>query len=370
MNPRSAAALLALACAATFAAPLVPSSDDQVIERLPAGAAPAPQPASASGRGSAARALDLVAQARRSGDPRPVGQALALLAPWRDDVRAPAPLVIALAQAEQFVHDFEPARRRLQALVVREPAQAQAWLMLATLDRLQGRYGASDTACDGVVHAGAALHGAACRAENDALRGRFDAARASLQRLLPIAREAPTQAWLWTTLAELEQRAGRAPAAEAALRAALRAQPDDGYAAIALADLCLAAGRGDDARRVLAGRPDSDAVLLRVAAANPRDDIGRGAADTLRRRFAQADLRPGTSSAHARERAQFALQVEGDAPAALRHARVNVRTQREPLDLLLLARSARAAGDAQALSAARALVKEIGLEDQRLDTVW
>ena len=354
--------LASMVCAAAFAAPLQPTSDDQVIERLP----PAAPLAATSSTDAASRALALVAHARRTGDPRPAGQALALLAPWRHDRNADASIVLALAQAEQHLHDFTPALERLQSLVARDPSHAQAWLMLATLHRLQGRYAASDAACAGVARAGAALHAAACHAENDALRGRHEQARASLQRTRAAARDAATQAWLWTTLAELELRAGRDDDAAAAFRAALRAQPDDGYAALALADLLIAREQGSEARRVLQGQPDSDAVLLRVAAAGPADAPGRAAADELRRRFAQADLRPGAAAPHARERAMFALQVERDAAAALRHARINVQTQREPLDLLLLVRSARAAGDAQAAAQARSLIQETGLEDHRL----
>ncbi len=354
--------LSTLTCAAAFAAPLQPTSDDQVIERLP----PAAPRTASSSTDAASRALALVAHAQRTGDPRPAGQALALLAPWRHDRNADASVVIALAQAEQHLHDFTPALERLQSLVARNPSHAQAWLMIATLHRLQGRYAASDAACAGVGRAGAALHAAACSAENDALRGRHHAARTTLQRSLAAARDAATKAWLWTTLAELELRAGRDNDAAAAFRAALRAQPDDGYAALALADLLIARDQGSEARRVLQGRPDSEAVLLRIAAAGPNDAPGRAAADELRRRYAQADLRPGAAAPHARERAMFALQVEHDAAAALRHARINVQTQREPVDLLLLARSARAAGDAQAVAQARSLIQETGLEDHRL----
>jgi hypothetical protein len=47
-------------------------------------------------------------------------------------------------------------------------------------------------------------------------------------------------------------------------------------------------------------------------------------------------------------------------------ARANVARQREPADLLLLARSAQAAGDAAALEEARELARRIGMQDRRL----
>lgn len=353
-------ALLACCAACTAqSAAVPPGRDDEVIEQLPPAVARAGAPASADE--AAQRALALVALAQREGDPRPAGQALALLRPWRDDARAPATVVLALAQAEQHLHRFDGARARLQALVARDPALPQAWLMLATLHRVQGRYAESDAACAGLERAGAALFAVACAAENAALRGGFDTARSRLEALLRAAPDAATRGWLWTTLGELELRAGRAEPAEAALRAALRGPPD-GYATLALADLLLGQGRAAEAVALLQGQPESDPVLLRRAMADP----GSAAAAELRRRFAQADLRPGAAEGHGRERALFALHVERDAVAALRLARENVRVQREPADLLLLARAARAAGDEGARQQATRLAKEMGLEDRRL----
>jgi predicted Zn-dependent protease len=358
-----ALALLGSACA--VAEVVQPGRDDEVIERLP----PAPPRAAPSSLDPAQEALELVAAARDSGDPRLAGQALALLKRRRSDANASAAIVVALAQAEQYLHEFDTARQRLQGLVEREPGHAQAWLMLATLHRVQGRYAASDAACAGLARSGAGLHAAACRAENDALRGDHGESRRRLLASLAMWPDAATAAWVWTTVAELEVRAGRPEAAEEAFRAALHARSDT-YTAIAYADFLIALGRPRDARSALQGQPRSDAVLLRIALANPTDAEGEAAVTELRSRFAQADMRPGAASSHARERALFALHVELDAKAALRLAGVNLSSQREPIDLLLFARAARAAGDLDALAHARRLMKEAGLEDRRFDALW
>jgi len=112
-----------------------------------------------------------------------------------------------------------------------------------------------------VSNAGAVLHGSACAAENTALRGQFERARASLDGLLATPRlPADTRAWLLTTAAELEQRAGQADAADAAYRAALQAAPDD-YTRLAYADFLIEQQRAAQALAVLQDRPRSDAVL-------------------------------------------------------------------------------------------------------------
>ena len=116
-------------------------------------------------------------------------------------------------------------------------------------------------------------------------------------------------------------------------------------------------------------------MLLRLAIArthpDPRPALRAVApeAEELRERFEAAALRPGTTAQHAREEAMFALDVQGDAKRAVELARLNLRLQREPVDLLVFARAASAAGDAAAREEARALMREIGLKDARVDAI-
>jgi thioredoxin-like negative regulator of GroEL len=355
--------MLLWACGVS-AQPLVPRDDNEVIERLP-GRRAAVMTLSAPQAATQARAL--IEQSRAEGDPRWAGRALALLQPWANGAAAPADVVVMLATAEQHLHDFEGAARRLEGLLAREPAHPQAGLTLATLRRVQGRYEASDQACR-AIQGGQGLHPAACLAENQALRGQFGPARTQLNRLLTATRDGGSRAWLLTTLAELEERAGQPDAAEQAYRQALAAVPGDGYAALALADLLIGRDRARDALAVLAGQPRSDAVLLRQVISGQRQglDVARDEAE-LRQRFEQIALRPGAG--HAREQAMFALRVDRNAPRALAAAQANVGLQREPIDLLLLAQAARAADHRAALQQAARLAQEIGLHDRRLDAL-
>jgi hypothetical protein len=370
MVPRSArhlaraiALLGAIAGLVASAAPIVPTHDEQVIERLP-DVGRAGNTADPSAALHEARAL--LNAGRRDGDPRLAGRALARLARWQSDPRAPVDMVLLLANTEQYLHLFDRATSRLQALVAREPGQAQAWLMLATLHRVQGRYAESDAACRAIVQLRAQPYGDACTAENLALKGGFDAARRQLQALIAQAGAAGTRAWLWTTLAELEQRAGRTAASDLAWKQSLSTERDS-YAAIAYADFLLDQKRPREAWAVLQPEQRSDAALLRLAIAARRAGLPEASAleAELRDRFALADQRTGPSG-HERERALMALEVDRDPATALRAARANVQRQREPLDLLLLARCGAAAGDTAAAGEARALAQQIGLHDDRL----
>lgn len=368
-HPLLIAALLTSVICSALATPITPTADSQVIEHLP----PATRTsASADPAVAAAEARALLDASRREGDPRFAGRALARLARWQpasEAQRAPAEVLLALAETEQYLHDFSRATSRLQTLVQREPANPQAWLLLATLHRVQGHYAPSDQACAALQQLRVQPYAEACAAENAALRGDNDAARARLQALIGRATVPSTRGWLLTTLAELEQRAGQAAASDAAWQQSLQAAPDT-YAAVGYADFLLDQQRPQEAWALLNALPRSEGVLLRLAIAARR--LNRPEASPLRQeirdRYAQADLRP-EDSGHQRERALMALDIEGRPAEALVHARKNVQRQREPLDLWLLARCARAVGDNAALSQARQLAKTQGLRDARIESI-
>lgn len=369
--------VLLAAGAAARAEPIVPRDDAEVIEQLPAAGSArgetqrlrrelALHPDDAVLAASLARRyLDL---ARTQGDPRFAGLALAALRRWGDADTAPPPVLLLQATLDQHLHDFDAAAARLGRLLHRQPRDAQAWLTLATVRRVQGRYAESDAACRGLAGSGAALHAEACAAENEGLRGRFDSARRSLQRLAETPRlDGATRAWLLTTRAELEQRSGDAAAADAAWRAASQAG-SDGYAALGQADFLIAQGRDDAALAALAGQPSSDAVVLRRAIVAARRG-GPAAPDTLRdlrERLALAAQRPDVAATHGRELAMAALWIDGDAARAVALARGNLERQREPVDLLLLAQAAQRSGAGPARDELRRLAAAQGLVDRRL----
>ncbi len=383
-----AAALMAWGLAApAHAEPVRPQSPDEVVETLPATAGGRAEERRlrrdwAANPGDPVRAVALarryLAQAHEQADPRFAGQALAVLRAWDDGARAGAPsdavpddVLLALANTEQYLHRFDDSAAKLERVVQRRPGDAQAWLTLATVRRVQGRYDASDRACAGVATAGAALYAQACRAENDSLRGRPDDARRVLGRLIADPQLAPpTRQWLLTTLAETEARAGRAAPAEAAYRAA-RALGDDAYATLSYADFLAAADRPAEALALLRGAGRSDAVLLRLAILGQRVRAPGAERDVaeMRERIVLAARRPEARTTHARELAMFALGVDGDAARALELARDNVRRQREPLDLLIYAQAAHASGQASARGEVAALTKEMTLHDARIDAL-
>ena len=375
----TAGALSVTAAPVAHAEPLNPQRDSDVIEVLPAGGSAAEdrklrrlwasQPTDATTAVSLARRY--LSRARELGDPRYAGQALAVLQGWPDPKTAPDDVLLLQATLQQYLHEFEVSAGHLELLVARRPEHAQAWLTLATVRRVQGRYAESNVACQGLLATGVRLESQACLAENASLLGDNEGARRSLQQLLePPRLPSSTRAWLLTTLAELELRDGQPVAAETAFKQALEVE-NGGYTLLTYADFLFEQKREEEALALLLPQPRTDAVMLRLAMVGARLNTPNAAVDArvVREAMAQANLRPEARSTHAREQAMFALWVEAKPAAALALARENVRRQREPLDLLVLAHAARASGDANAIREADQLRKEMGLHDQRLDAL-
>lgn len=372
-----AAAGFALQAAGVLAVPLTPKTDDEVVETLPTlGAFAAEQRTLrrqlAAQPRDAATALALskstFARARNDGDARLAGQALGVLRAWDGDDQAPIEIRLQRATLLQHLHQFDAATKELEGVLREQPRHAQALLTLATIHRVQGRYEESDAACARLSAAGQPLYGGACTAENRALRGEFDAARRRLESLVNQVPGNPGwAAWIRTTLGELELRAGRRDAAVAQLQAALRLERDP-YTRLALVDALIEGRRFTEAQALLAEAGDGDAALLRRAIVAQALGTADAAAQkrALAERYAQAALRPEAAAVHARERARFALEVEREPQRALELARSNLKTQREAIDLVLMDRAARAAGDAAAQAEVAALAQRIGLRDARL----
>jgi len=325
--------------------------------------------------------------ARTQGDARYAGYAMGALQAWdamAPDTVPPAILVMR-ATVAQFLHDFDGAETTLKLALAKQPGNPQAWITLATILRVRGRYAESDAACKSLSGVGPPLYGIACLAENAGLRGEHVAARNAFQGLLADPsvqgpRQAGTRQWLWTSVAEVEELAGRPAAAEAAYQQALQAERS-GYLLLVYSDFLISQKRVGDVPALLAHEARSDAVLLRLVIAakqaiaqkslpsvSPNAPESRDMQE-LQARFDAAALRPGSTQLHAREEGLFALDVQGDPARALTLARANVALQREPIDMLLFARAAVAAKDTAARQEAKAMMAKIRLHDARVDSI-
>ena len=310
-----------MACSAAHAADAIrPTRDDEVVEVLPAVTRQRPTARAAEGalsqtpQAAAQAAREAIGVARQTGDTRYWGRAQATLGPWWDKPNAPTELAILQSTVQQGRHEFEPARLVLTNALKRDPGNAQGWLNLAALERLTARYPEALQACGAVKNAGQNLYAAACELETRSLQGQHAQARSGFKTLLADFKQDDQRGWVYSLLAESEERAGKDAAALDAYRSSLRLTPDL-YTSIAYSDVLLRMGNNAQALRVLQPLPLTDAVLLRQATAMRRmGDAGwQALRTTLRERQSALDRRGDDSRLHGREQALVALWLDDDA---------------------------------------------------------
>ncbi len=358
--------LATLLCLPAAAAPRLPGSDAQVLETVPARVAD-PRARELQALRAAWRAnpsdADLAVQlARRyfdeaaaAGDPRYVGYAQAALAPWWDQAAPPVTVRVQRAVLLQYGHQFEPALADLDAAVLAEPGNAQAWAWLAAIHLVRADYGASSRACDHLAPLTTPLLATACHAAADSLSGHAEAAITALAAALQAAVDARPDERLWalTRWAEMSERRGDMVGAERAFREALALGQADVYLQAAYADFLLDRGRAGEVLVLLKDGERADVLLLRLALAAKaaNDPRASGWARDLAARFDAARARGDRT--HEKEEARFALALQGDAKRALALARSNYAMQREAADARILLEAALAAREPDAAAPVR-----------------
>ena len=361
---RASAAVLCctalLAAASASAAPRVPGSAAEVLERLPARDG-------AEWRAIAALQADLARSPRDStvaaelgqrylelfraqGDPRLIAYAQRGLGAWKDDAEPPPEIALKRAEIAQSEHRFAAARAELERLAARSPRDARVWLTLATIDVVRADYASARRECARLVLLLDVAVAGGCTAAVQAVTG--DAARAYdfVSGQLAGAGDLPASiaTWLTTLAAEIAEGLGRGSEAERYYRAALRADAHPSvYLLSAYADFLLHAGRANDVIELLAETPPADPLLLRLALAEK--EIGRDVAKRLETLSYRLQLAlDGLDATHAREAAYLALYLLEKPEVALTNALANWNLQHEAIDARLVLEAALAAGRPEA----------------------
>jgi hypothetical protein len=361
------------------AAPYLPTSDDQVLERLPLRPndpvaremlALRKQLRADPGNVIVATALarryyDMVAE---EGDPRYLGYAQAALAPWWELPEPPNDVQVLRAGLAQFSHNFSGALADLSSVLARDPRNAQARALRATILIVQARYREAGADCAALRDSASELIATGCSAMVDGLTGKVDAAHQRLADALARHADAPAPEKLWVLirLAEMAQRQEKALQAEAYFRQAVAVGITDTFLLAAYADFLLDHKRYGEVIDMLKDKTPSDGLLLRLVLAETQTKApgAAGRAATLAARYHAAQLRGDT--VHQQEEARFRLEVNGDARNALVLAQENWKVQKEPRDARILLESALAARDPAAAAAAVQWLKDSRIEDKRL----
>lgn len=361
------------------AAPRTPTDPAEVLERLPL------RPGDPISRELTDLRADLAAARRQNpadpgpavrlaeryydlamarGDPRYIGQADAVLAPYAG--QRSAPLAVVRGQLRQYRHDFAGALSDFAQALDIDPGHASAHAWRGALFLVQADYPSALRECEALARLQRAVLAAGCHGLLLAYTGKADEAQRVLSQALPRAVEAGNRLWLLTHLGELAHWQGNPGLAESHFRAALALGIEDGYLQAAWADFLLDQSRPAEVLKELAGQEASDPLLLRLAlAARRTGDAAAGRhAQALRDRFAAARARGDTT--HLAEEARFEVALGGDAARAVEVAAANYRIQKEPRDARALLEAALAARRPEAAAPVLAWLADSGFQDARL----
>ena len=316
-----------------------------------------------------ALAAAFIERARKLREPRYFGRAVAVLAPTVTKPGAGAALRRLYAQVLQYRHDFLAAEVVLDSILHEFPRDDDARLLRASVRLVRGDFAGARSDCAQLAAggSGAAQIGFACLAESLAGGGQFERALALLdsQSGREQAADPLAHAYLLATRAELRERNRDLDGAIADYHAALALAPRDDSIRAALADALAVRGSTQEARELLAVDRPSLALLVRSAALFH----GKPRAEFMARARAWLDLEASRGDAmHYREAAMLALLDESPA-LALDAARRNFEVQKELPDVRVLARAARAAGDAGAVQSLRRWLVDTGYHDSITENV-
>lgn len=337
-------------------APYHPAGPEVVLERLPLKRGDARATALAVDRarlaqqpGNSVLALSIAERyfemASEEGDPRYIGYAQAVLAPWANDRQAPRDILFMRGKLLQWRHEFKPALELFGTVLQQQPDHYDALTWRSAVLTVLADYEGARRDCQTLRQKEAELYWASCLAYVDGLTGHAAPAEQRFADLLanhPDA-SAGTQLWLLTRLADLAARLNRPIDADRYFKRALALGVTSQYLLANYADFLLDEGRHAEVVALLRDWTRSDVLLLRLTLAEQalRAAEFKVHAQALRDRFAAAALRGDTL--HQQEESRFLLLVERDAGRALTLAVANWNVQREPYDARILLEAAVAA---------------------------
>lgn len=361
-----------------MAAPFVPSDESQILEKLQTTPI---NPATRELRHKRAQLLAqpdnlplavqvarrYIGQARAEADPRYLGYAQGVLAPWWKMERPPSQVLVLRAIINQSNHNFKDALADLSLVLQREPNNAQAWLTRASIFRVVGSYQKASHDCLKLLRLTNEIISANCISGVAGQNGKL---LESYNLLLGVFKKSPAtelspdeKLWVLIDLAEMAARAGRKQAAETHYQAALALNIQDSYLLGAYSDFLLDQGRPEEVISLLKDKVRADGLLLRLALAEQRLNLPSLPTHVaaLGARFEASRLRGDI--VHRREEARFTLVLLKNPQLALKLAQENWMVQRELWDARLVLEAAIAAQRYSEARVVLAWLAENHLED-------
>jgi len=300
--------------------------------------------------------------ARSDSDPRYYGYAQACLNPWWDSKAPPLEILLLRATIRQHFHEYDAAVADLKQFLSTRPSDSQAWMTLATIQQVRGKYDEARISCTAL-----AGNSSICHAQIMALTGKAERAYSLLKlQTQRLQKKIRLIQWLLTLMGETAQRLGLTEQAKKHFTKAIAHADRDPYLLRVYSDFLLEQNQPEKVLALLKDESRDDALLLRLAiAAQHAGNSNNEYKQELLDRYRAAQLRG--SDLHERDEARFLLELENRPAEALRLARKNWTLQKEPEDARLLMQTAQAANDTESIQIVLEWINKHGLQDVRIN---
>jgi tetratricopeptide (TPR) repeat protein len=363
---------------ALLALPFIPDKDEQVLERLPVAANPVNRELRDlrnrlnANPGQLDLAIKLskryIEIGKAEADPRFYGYAQGVLKPWWETPEPSSEVMLLRALILQNRHDFDSALHDLEALLHKEPTNAQAWLTQAVVLQVLARYDEAQRSCLPLMELDVPVVASTCLASIGSLTGHAVKSYDFLQEALKEAQDISNDQQLWslTVLAEIASRMGRNEEANQFFTEALKIHRQDVYLLNAYADFLLDQKRPVEVIAMLSDKTRIDSLFLRVALAKQQlgDNDLPNIITQLKARFAASRQRG--ENLHQGDEARFTLYLLKQPGQALQLAQANWLLQREPKDARIVLEAAIASHDTAAAQSVIELLNTTGMEHEQL----
>lgn len=377
------ASAVLISCSAGAAA-YTPASDDEVVERLPAGlrssqwrqdrAALADDPENLSDSVSMARSY--LETARTEGDSRFLGYAQSILAPWWNQSSPPADVRLIRAEVFASAFEFDRAMLELDAVLASEPARGPALVGRVEVLLARGDVDGARRAFEPAKATMTPRAAAWVQSRFDRGSPRLAEAVASAERLVfELGAEAgageryTTLAWL----AELQMQQGRWDEASARFAELRRLGKRDVRVLALEADGLLDRGQPEEVLERLKGETAHDGLAVRLLDAWMRrgrvDEAEAGRRDEVRRQVEKrlADRRARGDASALPEEVRYWVRVEPDGAKAVAYAGELWAVRRTLDDARWVAEAARLGNHAALRKAVTDWMTRLGVQDARLE---
>ncbi len=373
--------LLSFSISYVLATPYTPKSPLQVLETIPTNASIASKEfknlrvllnADPNNTVVATQlAKRFIERSRIEGDPRYLGYAQAVLAPWWKMSNAPIEIMVLRATLLQSTHHFDQSILELDKVLKLDPNNGQAWVTRATILQVQGKYEEAYASCEHLYKLTSSLITITCATNIRNLNGQAASSYQKLKNVYAESKEtnATIQVWVLTLLAEMAVRQGDNVAADQYFNQAMKVEDPDSYLLGAYSDFLLDQNRPQEVINLLKTKTKIDALLLRYAEALSISKSAEAALqiEALKQRFAAALLRNDT--VHQREYSRFELRLMNSPIKALQIAKQNWEVQKEPADARVYLESAIAAKDRASIQTMVQWLTTKKLEDVTLNKI-